>query len=48
MTDRNKGILFEQVIDCDLPLVLDIRIGPADRFLIKNDADEAPLRCSRR
>jgi hypothetical protein len=48
VTDRDKGVLFEQVIDRDLPFVLDIRIGTADRFLIENDADETSLHRSRR
>ena len=48
MTDRDKGILFEQVIDRDLPFVLDVRIGTADGFLIQNDAGETPLHRSGR
>jgi hypothetical protein len=43
MPDRREGILLEQIIDCDLPLMLNVRIGAADRFFIEKNTDEPPL-----
>jgi hypothetical protein len=46
--DGCEGVQLEQVIDRDLALVLDIRIGTADRFLVENHGGEASLRSCRR
>ncbi len=43
-----ERVLFEQVIDRDLALVLDVGIGTADRFLVENHGGKAPLRSCRR
>src|SRR5581483_8264250 len=36
-----EEIPLEQVVDRDLPLMLDVRIGAADCFLVERDGDEA-------
>ena len=43
MPDRRERVLLEQVVDRDLALVLDVRIGAADRFFVELDRDEALL-----
>jgi hypothetical protein len=35
--------LLEKIVDRDLTLVLDIRIGPTDRFFVENHGDQASL-----
>lgn len=41
--DWRKRVLLEKVVDCDLTLVLDVRIGSTDRFLIEDDGNKASL-----
>ena len=41
--DWRKRVLLEQVVDCDLTLVLDVRIGSTDQFLIEDDGNKASL-----
>src|ERR1700684_600672 len=41
---RRKQVLLHQVIDRDRALVLDVRAGPPDRFLIERHRDDAVLR----
>ena len=43
VADRREGVLLEQIVDRDLALVLDVRVGAADRFLVEGDGDEALL-----
>jgi len=40
VSDRRKQVLFDQVVDRNLPLVFDVRVGAADRFLVESNADE--------
>jgi hypothetical protein len=48
MAKRRKRVLLEQVVDRDLALVFDIRIGPANRLFVENNGDKTPLHCNRR
>jgi hypothetical protein len=48
VSDRRKQVLLEKIVDSDLSLVLDIRVGSTNRFFIKNHGDQASLRTSRR
>src|SRR6202040_3929054 len=41
---RREQILLDQVVDRDGALMLDVRTGTADRFLIKRDRNDAVLR----
>ena len=45
--NRCKRVLFKKVVDRDLALVFDVRIGSTDRFLIENHGDQAALCCWR-
>jgi hypothetical protein len=47
MAKRRKRVLLEQVVDRDLALVFDIRIGPANRLFVENNGDKTPLHCNR-
>src|SRR5258708_25506915 len=40
---RGKGIVFEQIVDRDFTLVLDVGIGAPDGRLVERDRDEAAL-----
>ncbi len=43
VADRREMILLDQIVDRDRALVLDIRTGTADRFLVQGHRDEALL-----
>src|SRR6185437_11588661 len=38
-----ERILFEQIVDRDFALVLDVFVGTADRFFVEGDGDQALL-----
>src|SRR6516165_6819022 len=40
---RGKGIVFEQIVDRDCTLVLDVGIRPANRIFVERHRDEAVL-----
>jgi hypothetical protein len=44
VADRLKIIAFDQIVDRNRALVLDVRIGAADRLLVEFDRDEPPGR----
>src|SRR5215212_6045263 len=41
---RRKHVLFDQIVDRDRALVLDVRAGTPDRFLIQRYRDDAVFR----
>ena len=41
--DRCKRVLLEKIVDRDLTLVLDIRIGSTDRFFVQDHSDQTSL-----
>jgi hypothetical protein len=43
VTNRRERVLLQQIVDRDLTFVLDVRIGPANRFLIEDYGDETPF-----
>ena len=48
VADRREGVLLEQIVDRDRALVLDVRVGAADRFFVERDGDQALLAAGRR
>ena len=42
VADRREGVLLEQIVDRDRALVLDVRIGAADRSFVEGDGDQPP------
>ncbi len=41
MADRRKRIHFEQIVNRDLPFVIDIGAGASDRRVVKGDGNKA-------
>ena len=42
--DRRECVVFQEIVDRDRTLVLDVRTGAADRAFVQRDLDEAPRR----